>query len=52
MKLPEPKTMTIQLIGKDDTSYDDSEAMTGRWQSYIESFGSVCHPLHSYIARY
>ena len=43
MKLPEPKTMTIQLIGKDDTSYDDSEAMTGRWQSYIESFVSVCH---------
>ena len=48
VKLPEPKTMTIQLIGKDDTSYDDSEAMTGRWQSYIESFVSVCHPRYSY----
>ncbi|KAI0707538.1 hypothetical protein C8T65DRAFT_696013 [Cerioporus squamosus] len=45
MQLPEPKTMTIQLIGKDDTSYDDSEVMTGRWQSYIESFVS-----HHYTA--
>ncbi|RDX46116.1 hypothetical protein OH76DRAFT_1420354 [Lentinus brumalis] len=43
--LPEPKTMTIQLIGKDDTTYDDSEVMTGRWQSYIESFVS-----HHYTA--
>ncbi|TBU57446.1 hypothetical protein BD310DRAFT_880877 [Dichomitus squalens] len=43
--LPEPKTMTIQLIGKDDVTYDDSEAMTGRWQAYIESFVS-----HHYTA--
>ena len=41
-QLPEPKTMTIQLIGKDDVGYDDPEAMTGRWQAYIESFVSVC----------
>ena len=34
--------MTIQLIGKDDVGYDDPEAMTGRWQAYIESFVSVC----------
>ena len=34
--------MTIQLIGKDDAGYDDSEVMTGRWQAYIESFVSVC----------
>ena len=34
--------MTVQLIGKDDTSYDDSEVMNGRWQAYIESFVSVC----------
>lgn len=33
--------MTVQLIGKDDSSFDDSEVLTGRWQSYIESFVSV-----------
>ncbi|KAI0634768.1 hypothetical protein C8Q77DRAFT_1103995 [Trametes polyzona] len=43
--LPEPKTMTIQLIGKDDGAFDDSEVLTGRWQSYIESFVS-----HHYTA--
>ncbi|KAI0336648.1 hypothetical protein GY45DRAFT_1332746 [Cubamyces sp. BRFM 1775] len=43
--LPEPKTMTIQLIGKDDGAYDDSEVLTGRWQSYMESFVS-----HHYTA--
>ncbi|CAK5268788.1 unnamed protein product [Mycena citricolor] len=30
--------MTIQLIGKDDSSFDDSEVLNGRWQSYMESF--------------
>ncbi|EIW51655.1 uncharacterized protein TRAVEDRAFT_75682 [Trametes versicolor FP-101664 SS1] len=43
--LPEPRTMTIQLIGKDDSTFDDSEVLTGRWQSYIESFVS-----HHYTA--
>ncbi|KAI0674609.1 hypothetical protein C8Q78DRAFT_1015738 [Trametes maxima] len=43
--LPEPKTITIQLIGKDDGTYDDSEVLNGRWQSYIESFVS-----HHYTA--
>ncbi|KAI8986626.1 hypothetical protein BD414DRAFT_522337 [Trametes punicea] len=43
--LPEPKMMTIQLIGKDDGAYDDSEVLNGRWQSYIESFVS-----HHYTA--
>lgn len=33
--------MTVQLIGKDDSSFDDSEVLSGRWQSYIESFVSV-----------
>jgi hypothetical protein len=33
--------MTIQLIGKDDANFDDSEVLTGRWQSYIESYVSV-----------
>lgn len=33
--------MKIQLIGKDDTSFDDSEVLTGRWQDYIKAFISV-----------
>ncbi|KAJ7726062.1 hypothetical protein DFH07DRAFT_246063 [Mycena maculata] len=39
--LPEGKHMTFQLIGKDDSSFDDSEVLTGRWQSYIDSFVST-----------
>ncbi|TFK41677.1 histone deacetylase complex, SIN3 component [Crucibulum laeve] len=38
--LSDSKTMTMQLIGKDDSSFDDSEALTGRWQSYIDSYVS------------
>lgn len=33
--------MTIQLIGKDDSSFDDAEVLTGRWQAYIDSYVSV-----------
>lgn len=33
--------MTIQLIGKDDGNFDDTEVLTGRWQSYIDAFVSV-----------
>ncbi|KIL63546.1 hypothetical protein M378DRAFT_79542 [Amanita muscaria Koide BX008] len=35
---PETKLMTVQLLGKDDSSFDDSEVLTGRWQSYINSY--------------
>ncbi|KAG6837451.1 hypothetical protein H0H93_008994 [Arthromyces matolae] len=38
--LPESRTMTIQLIGKDDSSFDDSEVLTGRWQAYIDAYVS------------
>ncbi|KAF7330400.1 Histone deacetylase complex, SIN3 component [Mycena venus] len=38
--LPDSKHVTFQLIGKDDSSFDDSEVLTGRWQSYIDSFVS------------
>ncbi|KAL0958045.1 hypothetical protein HGRIS_000221 [Hohenbuehelia grisea] len=38
--LPDSKTMTVQLIGKDDSSFDDSEILTGRWQAYLDSFVS------------
>jgi len=36
--LTEPKCLTVQLIGKDDSSYTDSEVLTGRWQAYIDSY--------------
>ena len=38
--------MTIQLIGKDDSSFEDSEVLSGRWQAYIDSYVSVriCSP--------
>ncbi|KAJ2926800.1 hypothetical protein H1R20_g10317, partial [Candolleomyces eurysporus] len=38
--LSDTKTITVQLIGKDDSRFDDSEVLTGRWQSYIESYVS------------
>ncbi|KAJ7104329.1 histone deacetylase complex, SIN3 component [Mycena belliarum] len=38
--LPDSRLMTFQLIGKDDSSFDDSEVLTGRWQLYINSFVS------------
>ena len=41
MQLPETRTMTIQLIGKDDSSFDDSEVLTDRWQAYVLSYISV-----------
>jgi paired amphipathic helix protein Sin3a len=41
LQLPDAKTATIQLLGKDDSSFDDSEALTGRWQAYVESYVSV-----------
>jgi len=40
-QLSEPKTLTIQLIGKDDATFDDSEAFTGRWQAYMDSYNTV-----------
>ncbi|TFY59719.1 hypothetical protein EVJ58_g5599 [Rhodofomes roseus] len=38
--LPESKTVTVQLFGKDDSRFVDSEALTGRWQTYVQSFVS------------
>ncbi|THV08566.1 hypothetical protein K435DRAFT_708465 [Dendrothele bispora CBS 962.96] len=38
--LSESKSLTVQLIGKDDSSFDDSEVLTGRWQTYIDSYVS------------
>ncbi|KAE9394008.1 hypothetical protein BT96DRAFT_1049212 [Gymnopus androsaceus JB14] len=39
-QLTETKSLTVQLIGKDDSSYNDSEVLTGRWQAYIDSYVS------------
>ncbi|EGN92496.1 hypothetical protein SERLA73DRAFT_117204 [Serpula lacrymans var. lacrymans S7.3] len=38
--LCDSKTVTVQLIGKDSANMDDSEALTERWQSYVDSFVS------------
>lgn len=35
--------MTIQLMGKDDGSFEDYDVYTGRWQAYIDSFVSVSY---------
>ncbi|TFK49235.1 hypothetical protein OE88DRAFT_1719716 [Heliocybe sulcata] len=35
---PDVKAMTIQLLGKDDASGHDAEVLSGRWQSYLDSF--------------
>ena len=43
MKLSDAKTMTVQLIGKDDSSFDDSEVLTGRWQAYIDAYVGVSY---------
>ncbi|THH08411.1 hypothetical protein EW145_g2724 [Phellinidium pouzarii] len=37
---PNSHTTTIQLLGKDDASFDDYDVYTGRWQAYIDSFVS------------
>ncbi|KAJ3998729.1 hypothetical protein F5050DRAFT_1805683 [Lentinula boryana] len=36
--LTESKCLTIQLIGKDDSTVDDSEILPDRWQTYIDSY--------------
>jgi paired amphipathic helix protein Sin3a len=41
-QVPDSKMMTIQLLGKDDLGFGDSEVLTGRWQAYVDSFVSVC----------
>ncbi|KAL1743974.1 hypothetical protein HDZ31DRAFT_39684 [Schizophyllum fasciatum] len=32
------KTMTMQLIGKDEPSVDDSEAVAERWRAYLDAY--------------
>jgi hypothetical protein len=40
-QLSDSKVMTCQLIGKDDSSFDDSEVLSGRWQFYVDAYVSV-----------
>ncbi|EJD05455.1 uncharacterized protein FOMMEDRAFT_118525 [Fomitiporia mediterranea MF3/22] len=37
---PDSHTLTIQLLGKDDATFDDYDVYSGRWQAYIDSFVS------------
>lgn len=39
---PELKSMSLQLLGNGDPSREEPEVYVQRWQSYIESFTSVC----------
>jgi hypothetical protein len=41
VQLSDSKVMTCQLIGKDDSSFDDSEVLSGRWQHYVDAYVSV-----------
>ncbi|KAH8101975.1 hypothetical protein BXZ70DRAFT_932719 [Cristinia sonorae] len=36
--LADTKTVTIQLLGKDDPGFDNANVLTERWQEYIESY--------------
>ncbi|KAJ3720137.1 hypothetical protein C8R42DRAFT_672803 [Lentinula raphanica] len=36
--LTESRCLTVQLIGKDDSSFDDTEVLPDRWQTYIDSY--------------
>ena len=40
-QLSDSKVVTFQLIGKDDSSFDDSEVLSGRWQFYVDAYVSV-----------
>lgn len=42
-QLPDSRTFTIQLLGKDDVREDDSPAMIDRWNRYMESYQKVYH---------
>lgn len=50
-QLPDTKTMTVQLLGKDDSRIDDSEMLAERWQAYVDSFVSVRVPYKSLLSR-
>ncbi|THH26382.1 hypothetical protein EUX98_g7806 [Antrodiella citrinella] len=39
--LPDTKTVTVQLLGKDDPGFDNADALTQRWQEYIESYARL-----------
>ncbi|KIP11841.1 hypothetical protein PHLGIDRAFT_27677 [Phlebiopsis gigantea 11061_1 CR5-6] len=38
--LLDSSTVTIQLLGKDDSDDDDTEVQTGRWEAYVQSYAS------------
>ena len=42
IQLADTKTVTIQLLGKDDPGFDNADILTQRWQEYIESYARVC----------
>lgn len=41
---PESRTMTMQLLGKDDDDSEDDETVMERWQQYVDAFVSGASP--------
>jgi len=43
-QLAKKNVMTIQLLGKGDTTIDDAVTTQEKWQQYVDSYTLVCHP--------
>jgi histone deacetylase complex regulatory component SIN3 len=43
-QLAKKNVMTIQLLGKGDTTIDDAVTTQEKWQQYVDSYTLVSHP--------
>ena len=43
-QLAKKNVMTIQLLGKGDTTVDDAVTTQEKWQQYVDSYTLVSHP--------
>ena len=50
--MQEHGVMTMQLLGKNDPSTDDSETLADRWKNYIGSYVLVSHLFRSSLIVY
>lgn len=46
-QLAKKNVMTIQLLGKGDTTVDDAVTTQEKWQQYVDSYTLVSHHLSS-----
>lgn len=51
--VPDAMLVTIQLLGNDDDGaiFEDTEALTERWQVYLDTYVSVCPPFSALIGQ-